>query len=130
MLANGLAAVIQEAVDDPVKGAADFLKRNKTAKIVVIIDTHSTENGCFVYNGDAPADYLSCYMLEVGITYHKHSTVLTPWQIIKDCIPAELFKFISNGKKTPKHQHRSLIINLACGSSVTNNLSRSHLLEG
>jgi hypothetical protein len=52
-------------VSDPVGEAERFLKRFPTAKIVIILDTHSVENGAFVWSGSSPETYRTCYMLEV-----------------------------------------------------------------
>lgn len=52
----------------PVAEVVSFLKRNKTAKIIYIIDTHSMDNGFFAYTGDSPKDYMACSLEEVSTT--------------------------------------------------------------
>ena len=60
--------IVHDLVKDPITEAMVFLKRFERAKIVVILDTHSVENGAFVWvqpekEGEPPK---TCYMLEVS----------------------------------------------------------------
>ena len=49
------------------EGAARFLAANKTAKIVVVIDTHCLEEtGSFVWRGSEPCDYEACLLPHVS----------------------------------------------------------------
>lgn len=50
-------------------------------------------------------------------------------QILRDCCPPGIFAYLSNAKDSPSHQHKSIIINLACGDSVSKAQPRSELLE-
>src|SRR5882757_2533625 len=58
--------------DDGSKGSEDglraerFLEEHPMAKIVIIIDTHSMENGFFIWTGNSPEDYRACSLLEVS----------------------------------------------------------------
>jgi hypothetical protein len=57
--------VTHDKIPDGVEEAIEFLERFKNAKIVIVIDTHSVENGAFVYDkGDEGIK--TCYMLEVN----------------------------------------------------------------
>ena len=56
--------------------------------------------------------------------------LLTFPQILKDCIPEGVFKYISNRTNTPVHHHKSIILNLACGPSVIVDAARDTLLKG
>jgi len=47
-----------------------FLRMHPTAKILFIVDTHSLENGYFIYAGDSPQNYLACSLLEAGSPSH------------------------------------------------------------
>ncbi|KAF9642992.1 hypothetical protein BDM02DRAFT_3192357 [Thelephora ganbajun] len=107
------AEVTHEEVRDPVAEAKAFLARHSVAKIVIIIDTHCLENGAFVWTGDSPENYQACTLQE----------------ILKDCIPPEIFRYLS-ANDTPKHNHRSIVLNLACGASVSQESSHHSLLEG
>lgn len=51
--------------EDPVVQAKKFLKKYELAKIVVVIDTHCLDNGCFVYGGDTSEDYMACSLEQV-----------------------------------------------------------------
>lgn len=51
--------------DDPIQEVTKFLGKHTTAKIIVVIDTHSLENGRFVYTGDTPGTYEACSLFEV-----------------------------------------------------------------
>jgi hypothetical protein len=51
-------------------------------------------------------------------------------QILKDCVPHEVFPFLSDHTKAPNHNHKSIILNLACGASVNATGARHRLLEG
>ena len=46
--------------------AVEFLKAHPTAKIIFIVDTHSADNGYFLYAGDSPKTYEACSLLEVS----------------------------------------------------------------
>jgi len=54
-----------------------------------------------------------------------------PSQILEDCLPDGVYEtYVSNAKGTPDHHHKSLIVNLACGASVSMDGARSELLDG
>ena len=107
-----------------------FLKIHSTAKIIVVLDTHSLTNGFFVWKGNSEKrDYEACGMLEVSAMC-RYLPLLTLPQILRDCIPEEVFEFISNEDGTPTHQHKSLILNLACGYSVSEDPARFSMMEG
>ena len=55
--------------EDPTL-TVEFLKKHITAKILFIVDTHSLDNGHFVYAGDLPMTYKACSLLEVGPSFH------------------------------------------------------------
>ena len=115
----------------PSSTAELFFKRHPTAKIIVVIDTHCIENGGFVYAGNSPQTFQACLLPEVSV--HPDCLRLPRlmgYEIINDCIPREILKFLSNASNTPRHSHKSIIINLACGASVEENLARHHLLQG
>ncbi|KAF9779587.1 hypothetical protein BJ322DRAFT_1113387 [Thelephora terrestris] len=94
--------------------AEEFLNAHKSAKIVVAIDTHSADNGYFIWTGSTAETYRACSLLE----------------ILRDCSPKGIFKYLSNAEDTPIHSHKSLIINLACGQSISQDRARSELLNG
>ena len=57
----------QQRLTETSNEAETFLKRHRTAKIVVIIDTHCLdENGAFVYTGHSPDTYKACLLPEVS----------------------------------------------------------------
>jgi hypothetical protein len=45
--------------------AEEFLNAHKSAKIVVAIDTHSADNGYFIWTGSTAETYRACSLLEV-----------------------------------------------------------------
>ena len=45
--------------------AEEFLQNHKSAKIVVTIDTHSADNGYFIWTGTSAETYRACLLLEV-----------------------------------------------------------------
>ena len=50
--------------------AGKFLSSRKTAKIVVVIDTHCLEEtGAFVWCGKTPTDYQACRLDRVSVEY-------------------------------------------------------------
>ena len=61
--------VTHESVEDPIQKAVEFLARFETAKIVVVFDTHSVDNGAFIWRGNSAdkSSLESCYMLEVSV---------------------------------------------------------------
>jgi len=123
--------VDEEELANPTHEAKAFLKSHPMAKIVVVIDTHCLENGAFVYKGDSPVTYEACSLLEVGVVrYPTFAPADAPPQILQGCIPREVFRFLSDASGTPPHRHRSLVINLACGASVSQEAARHRLLQG
>lgn len=48
------------------KLAEQFLEKHPLAKILVVIDTHSDDNGYFTWRGGAGSGYESCSLLEVS----------------------------------------------------------------
>lgn len=109
--------------------AGKFLAEFTTARIVVIIDTHSLDNGAFAWKGNSPATYEGCDLESVSATHHC-PTLPNPLQILSDCIPPNIYSYISDDSDTPDHSHRSLIVNLSCGASVTVDMRRHELLKG
>ena len=111
--------------------AAKFMEVHPTAKIVVIVDTHAADNGYFVWVGDTPDDFRSCSLLEVGVACYRTRFMLSPPpQILQDCSPKEIFKYLSISDDAPSHHHKTLIVNLACGDSISLPRPRSELLAG
>lgn len=53
--------------EDPVKEVMDFLRDWDTAKIVFVLETHCIESGKFIWTGDGPASYESCWLKEVRV---------------------------------------------------------------
>lgn len=67
---------------DPTDGKAiaydteeieEFLNRYRTAKIIIVLDTHSIDNGSFAWTGDSPDTYLGCTLNEVSVL-RSHSS--------------------------------------------------------
>ena len=50
---------------DDTSLAEEFLLNHKSVKIVVAIDTHSADNGYFVWTGSTADTYHACSLLEV-----------------------------------------------------------------
>ena len=51
-------------------------------------------------------------------------------QILRDCIPASVYQYVSKDTDAPEHSHKSMIINLACGSTIVDVESRSSITDG
>jgi hypothetical protein len=56
-----------QEIPKPLDEVAAFLEHYKSAKIIVIIDTHCLDGGFFVYKGTSPATYEGCSLEEVII---------------------------------------------------------------
>lgn len=111
--------------------AEKFLKTHTTAKIIVVIDTHCLESGSFIWTGTDAATYRACTLLEVSVFRNAyHFTSPCPLQILEDCTPEGTFKYLSNKTGTPVHSHKSIILNLACGWSISKPRLRSQMLNG
>ena len=109
-----------------------FLRTHPLAKIIVIIDTHSLKNGFFAWTGNGKdIEFRACSLLEVGVLlYPVHSLSSPPPQILKDCTPKHVFQYLSNAEDMPNHHHKSLIMNLACGTSISEVRPRSEIFDG
>jgi hypothetical protein len=57
-----------------VSKVVSFLEQFTTAKIVIVIETHCMENGCFVWKGTSADTYKACALFEVSsscdLSYH------------------------------------------------------------
>ena len=111
--------------------AVRFLERFKMAKIVIVMDTHSSDNGAFIWKGSSsdPSSLRMCYMLEVSIQRAFDVMRLTALQIVSECIPGDIYKYISD-KPTVEQRYQTLIANVTCGSSINHPMARGHLYEG
>ena len=65
-----------EELIDPTVQARDFLAENPMAKILVVLDTHSMENGSFVWKGNSPPSYEGCSLLEVSLHLFQRTACL------------------------------------------------------
>ena len=61
--------VAHEEVNNPVVEALNFLSRFPTAKIIIVVDTHSVENGAFAWTSDPdnPKAFKTCYLYEASV---------------------------------------------------------------
>lgn len=112
---------------------AEFLARHPTAKIIIVLDTHCLgENGAFIWKGHSAETYLFCRMKEVCyISIDCGAPNLTHIKIIKDCIPKRIRMYLtSDESEACTHKHKSLILNLACGGSISDAESRYSLFKG
>lgn len=117
-----------EQLKEPTREARAFLDKHPMAKIIIVVDAHCMDNGFFVYEGDSAETFKGCPMSEVNTTIRSYLALLTPLQILV-VIPPEILCFVSNKPDTPKHGHSSLILNLACGASVTQLAPRTELIK-
>ena len=119
-------------VKQPLQEVQQFLSDHETAKIVVIVETHASDNGRFMWCGDDKDknSYEACTLFEVSCYDVLYRAVLTHVQILRDCIPPPVFALLSNAPDAPNHKHKSLILNLACGATVMQAAPRYLLLEG
>jgi hypothetical protein len=110
-----------------------FLARHPTAKIIIVIDTHClSETGAFIWTGVNADTYRTCRMDEVcHITVGCSAPNLTCMQIILDCLPIQIRMFLTlNEKEACIHFHKTIILNLACGESISDAESRHSLFQG
>ena len=113
---------------DP-RAAERFLKEFANYKLVIIVDTHCAESGFFLWKGKIDGEFETSPLLPVSIIHHRPPPHLTSPQILQDCIPAEIFKFLDASDTTP-YPHKALIVNLSCGPSIEKEESRHSLLQG
>ena len=64
---------------DDISLAEEFLRNHKSAKIVVAIDTHSADNGYFIWTGSDAETYRACSLLEVTMFAGISKRTLTPF---------------------------------------------------
>lgn len=101
--------LVERAVDCTGSGANDehfkkskdksipekFLKKHKTAKIIVVLDTHCIDNGFFVWSGTSEDNYRACRLLEVSywwiypnniFSHHpRYSGTVAQWESSNTC---------------------------------------------
>lgn len=107
------------------------MDRHTTAKVVVIIDSHAMDNGYFAWTGTKGGHISACSLLQVRKASLSLCSVLShPLQLLEDCSPDGIFRYLSNDPVTKPHNHKCLIVNLACGNSILNDHARSELLDG
>ena len=115
----------------PSDAAGAFLDQHKTAKIVMVLDTHCpNETGGFVYRS-GPEKY-GAYNLEEAsdrVMTRSYAGLTCP-QIINGCIPARIRKYLSNAPDTPTHNHKAIILNVVCGATVVDVESCDRLYDG
>lgn len=56
----------KSSVNDEAR-AARFLTSHRSAKILVVVDTHCLDIGAFVYEGHSATTYEGCSLPEVGV---------------------------------------------------------------
>lgn len=61
----------------PLKAAEKFFTEFPQAKIVFVIDTHSLEDGRFLFRGHDPITYESCYLEEVIVSHFQNCTFIS-----------------------------------------------------
>ncbi|KAF9642174.1 hypothetical protein BDM02DRAFT_3193751 [Thelephora ganbajun] len=93
-----------------VKAAEEFLRKNELCKIVVIVNTHATQDGTLVN---------SCEGTWLG------SDDISP--ILMGSLPEGVAKVL-DADAEGQHGHHSFVINLSCGEPVINNKTRPTLL--
>ena len=116
-----------------IEAAGAFLTQHEMAKIIVSIDTHCMEeNGLLVWSEDKVLGV--CTMKEVAIMsgswWHAHTNVNNVWQIVTGCIPYTVYQYLTDDPKSRPHAHKSIILNLACGPTITMAESRSEIFNG
>jgi len=86
------------------------------AKIIIIVDTHCFEAGAFVWRkNDTPeGPGNGCTLLKVSTLHHPTYLVT-----LSSTGPKGVFKYVSDAEGAPNHHHNSLILNLACGTSIS-----------
>ena len=113
--------------------AHKFLKENRLAKIVVILDTHSTRDG----------DFVTGLQLTKDKDVHTHSDFLAGvrsenvqlyftdggGKIIERFIPEDVAKILASPRKVD-HSHGIFILNATCGMPVLREEARLRLLAG
>jgi hypothetical protein len=111
--------------------ADDFLKWHPTAKIIVVVDTHCLdETGFFIWGGTDAASYKASCLEDVCTVWFGLQCIASlRSQLIRTCIPLQVRKYLRTDIKGPSHQHRALVLNLACGASIRRKESRYSLYD-
>ena len=121
--ANGPEDRDYDVIEDP-NAAMAFLESRPMAKIVIVIDTHSVENGCFAYSDDEGGSVKACSLLEVrisrprfycrlGLTPTLDPSGLSPrWSIPYVCVQRK--EHPTPPAQMPDRQHRMWMVDI-CG---------------
>lgn len=108
---------------------AQFLQANPLAKIVIIVDSHSSQDGQIVTRVEGDHTY-SDYLGEVS---PGDSCLLSADQlrckVLKGCLPKEIWEIIDS-EAEKQHDHQVLVVNGTCGQSILNDGAREHFLSG
>jgi len=87
-------ASLETHVTQDIAAVTEFMKRFATAKIVVVLDTHSLDNGYFAWKGSSPTTYEGCSLQEVHFSGFRRSR-LQPTPFYRSSITASLRRCIS-----------------------------------
>jgi len=64
-VAKSVQASVETRVTQDITDVTEFMGRFPAAKIVVVLDTHSLDNGYFAWKGSSPSTYEGCSLQEV-----------------------------------------------------------------
>ncbi|KAF9784725.1 hypothetical protein BJ322DRAFT_1021413 [Thelephora terrestris] len=93
-----------------------FLQENPLAKIVIVVDTHSTQDGQLVYS-------------EKPSQAHNGARVTKSVQILIKFLPRELADVLLVGSEK-LYQHRVFVLNASCGDSILKEEARNEIPFG
>ena len=115
-----------------MRATSSFFKEHPTAKMITVIDSHSLDNGFFAWKRTPGGEVEACRLYEVSIVYLwlLLASIFVFLQILRDCMPPLIFEKLTSSPTSKDHHNKSLILNLACGSTVTIPEALHSLLEG
>lgn len=111
------------------KKAGDFLKKHPLARIIIVVDTHADEEGLFVHFEGEDSCVHSDTLNEVSFQTLTPAISSTTGKVLRDSVPVEIYQILDVSSKAV-YQHRTLVLNMSCGETITRASSRNTLLAG
>jgi len=107
---------------------AKFLKANPLAKILIIVDTHSTQDGMLVQKVRGK-DVWSNSLGKVRPENSGLPPTDKAYKILEESLPIDLMEIISVESQAER-RNQVMVLNMSCGESILDEKARAGILSG